>query len=92
MNVIININRAVVIIIIIMVFLFYFLQNNSKITILTFMNVDGVHAFSQLLFWQKPAGRSVLFVDSRFINYSHYQFGKMFVATITVTSMPCKNS
>ncbi len=64
------INRVVVIIIIIIiVLLFYFiLQNNSKITILTFMNV-GVFAFSQLLFWQKPAGRVHLFVDnSRFIN------------------------
>ncbi len=50
------INRAVVIIIIIIIVLLYFiLQNNSKITIITFMNVDGVLAFSQLLFWQKPA-------------------------------------
>ncbi len=42
------INRAVVIIIIIIiiVLLFYFiLQNNSKITILTFMNVDEFSAF-----------------------------------------------
>ncbi len=34
------------------------LQNNCKITILTFKNVKGVLAFSQLLFWRKPAGFS----------------------------------
>ncbi len=38
----------------------------------------------ELLFWQKPAGRtSVLFIDSRFINDSD-EFGKMFVARIAL--------
>ncbi len=49
------INRAVVIIIIIIIVIvlrFYFILQNSKITILTFMNVE-----CWLLFWQKPAGR-----------------------------------
>ncbi len=45
-----------------------------------------VVAFSQLLFWQKPAGRYVLlFVYNRSINNSHYEFGKVFVARITLS-------
>ncbi len=43
--------------------------------------------FSQLLFWQKlqeDLSSLLLFVDdSRFINDSHYEFGKMFVTRIT---------
>ncbi len=41
----------------------------------------------EILFCQKPAGRSVLlFVDnSRYLNDSHYVFGKMFVARITLS-------
>ncbi len=38
--------RVIIIIIIIVLFFYFILQNNSKITILTFMNVDGVVAFS----------------------------------------------
>ncbi len=79
-----SINRAVAIIIIIMilVFLFYF----------TLMNVDGVLGFSQLLFSRRKTS-VLLFVDnSRFINDSRYEFVKMFVATIPVTSMACKSS
>ncbi len=64
------INRAVVIIIIIIiiVLLFYFiLQNNSKITILTFMNVDEFSAF--ILAETSRKSSVLLFVDnSRYIN------------------------
>uniref|UniRef100_A0A8C2HYN5 Gamma-aminobutyric acid type A receptor gamma3 subunit n=1 Tax=Cyprinus carpio TaxID=7962 RepID=A0A8C2HYN5_CYPCA len=42
-------------------FLYFILQNNSKITILSFMNVDGVVAFSLLLFWQKPVFNLISF-------------------------------
>uniref|UniRef100_A0A673HCH8 protein kinase C n=1 Tax=Sinocyclocheilus rhinocerous TaxID=307959 RepID=A0A673HCH8_9TELE len=35
---------------------YFILHNYSKITILIFLNVDGVLAFSQLLFGRKPAG------------------------------------
>ncbi len=63
----------------IIVFLFYF----------TFMNVDGF--FSALFSRRKTS--VLLFVDnSRFINDSRYEYVKMFVATIPVTSMACKSS
>ncbi len=65
---------------------FYFiLQNNSKITILTFMNVDGAFILAET--HRKTS--VLLFVDNiRFINDSRYEFGKMFVARITL-SHPC---
>ncbi len=63
-----------------MVLLFYFiLQNNSKITILTFMNVDGAFILAET--HRKTS--VLLFIDSRFINDS-VEFGKMFVARIAL--------
>ncbi len=63
------INIAVVIIIIIIIVFFYFiLQNNSKITILTFINVDGAFILAET----RRKNSVLLFVDnSRFINDSH---------------------
>ncbi len=66
-------NIAVVIINIIV---FYaILQNNSKMTILTFMNVDGAFILAETR--REPS--VPLFDHSRFINDSHYEFGKMFL-------------
>ncbi len=39
--------RVIIIIIIIIVFLFFFLENNIKMTILTFMNVDGAFILAE---------------------------------------------
>ncbi len=72
-----------------MVSFYFILQNNSKITILTFMNVDGAFILAET----HRKSSVLLFVDnSRFINDSHYEF-EMFVARI-VLSHPClvKNS
>ncbi len=60
--------------------MFYFiLQNNIKITILTFMNVDGAFILAET----RSKTSVFLFVDSRLINDSE-EFGKMFVARITL--------
>ncbi len=63
----------------IIVLLFFVFLQNTKITILTFMNVDGAFILPE------THGKTsvLLFVDSRFINDSD-QFGKMFVARITL--------
>ncbi len=55
------------------------LQNNIKITILTFMNVDGAFILSEI----RRKTSVLLFVDSRFIDDSE-EFGKMFVACIAL--------
>ncbi len=55
------------------------LQNNIKITILTFMNVDGAFILAET----RRKTSVLLFVDSRFIDDSD-EFGKMFVARIAL--------
>ncbi len=59
------------------------LQNNSKITILKFMNVDGVVGF--ILAETRRKISVLFFVDNIFINDCHYEFGKMFVTRITLS-------
>ncbi len=60
---------------------FYFiLQNNSKITILTFMNVDGAFILAET----RRKTSVLLFVDNS-MQISHYEFGKMFVTCITLS-------
>ncbi len=71
----------IIIIIIIVLLYCIILQNNIKITILTFMNVDGA------FIWQKPAGTRktsvLLFIDRRFINDSE-ELERMCVARIAL--------
>ncbi len=93
MNVIINVLYSccrVIIIIVINAILFYFiLQNNSKITILIFMNVDGAFILAET----RRKTSVLLCVDnSKFINDSHYEFGKMFVTRITLSHAFKKNN
>ncbi len=61
---------------------FYFiLQNKSKITILTFMNVDGTFIFLGNM--QEPGSASVCW--QQHADISHYEFGKMFVTCNTLS-------
>ncbi len=55
------------------------LQNNIKIKIVTFMNVDGAFILAETC----RKFSVFLFVDSRFINDSD-KFGKMFVSRIAL--------
>ncbi len=55
----------------------FILQNNIKITLLTFMNVDGAFILAET----RRKTSVLLFVDRRFKNDSD-EFGMMFVARI----------
>ncbi len=66
-------------VIIIIIFLLFILQNNIKMTILTFMNVDGAFILAE----NRRKTSVFLFVDSRFINDSD-EFWKVFVGRIAL--------
>ncbi len=66
-------------VIIIIIFLIFILQNNIKITILTFMNVDGAFILAE----NRRNTSVFLFVDSRFINDSD-EFWKVFFGCIAL--------